>query len=237
MGRARPLELRESSGILGSSRERTVLLRFGDCVLDLEARELLRGGARVPLAPKALQFLSLLLESRPRALDQAALRDALWPDSSVGYTSLAGVVAELRKAVGDTRRPWRYVRTVPRFGYAFGGEVVSEVRPKGREVVAAFVTEGREYPVAEGETLIGRGGECGVRLLSSQVSRVHARVRATGSAASVEDLGSKNGTWVNGERREGAVELADGDEVTFGTFRVLYRRDDGAAPTRTGSPR
>ncbi len=214
-----------------------MLLRFGDCVLDREARELLRAGARVPLAPRALQLLALLLESRPRALEQDALRDALWPDSCVGYTSLAGLVAEVRKAIGDSVRPWRYVRTVPRFGYAFAGVVVTEERPQGREVVAAFVTEEREYPVAEGETLIGRGGECGVCLPSAQVSRVHARVRATERAASVEDLGSKNGTWVNGERREGAVDLADGDEVTFGTFRVLYRRDDGNASTRTGSPR
>jgi hypothetical protein len=161
----------------------------------------------------------------------------LWPDSYVGYTSLAGVVAEVRKAIGDSRRPGRLVRTVPRFGYAFAGDVLSEARLEGRDAVGAFVTEEREYGVAEGETLVGRGDECGVRLHSSEVSRVHARVRITGSGVTIEDLGSKNGTWVNGERREGAVDLADGDELTIGTFRMLFRRGDKPGSTRTARPR
>jgi pSer/pThr/pTyr-binding forkhead associated (FHA) protein len=143
----------------------------------------------------------------------------------------------VRKAIGDSGRPWRFVRTVSRYGYAFAGEVVSEARPTSREAAGAFVTEEREYPLGEGETLIGRGHECGLRLLSTQVSRVHARVRGTRGGVTLEDLGSKNGTWVNGERREGAVQLADGDEVTFGTFRVLFRRGDNVVATRTGRPR
>jgi len=135
-----------------------MLLRFGDCVLDVEARELLRGGARIPLAPKALQLLSLLLESRPRPLPQNVLRDALWPDSYVGYTSLAGVVDEVRKAIGDKEKPWRFVRTVPRFGYAFAGTVAAETGPSSPTAAGALVTEEREFSVAQGMYVDTAGG-------------------------------------------------------------------------------
>lgn len=213
-----------------------MLLRFGDCALDAEARELRRGGRLTPLSPKALQLLSLLLERRPRPLPQSELRDALWPDTSVGYTSLARVVAEVRKVIGDTTRPARIIRTVSRFGYAFAAPVVVEAARPGSVAAGALVSAEREFLLPEGETLVGRGEECGVRLPSSGVSRVHARVRLAAGTATVEDLGSKNGTWVNGERRQGATTLADGDQVSFGTFRVVYRCGGTASSTRTGAP-
>ncbi|HVO12773.1 MAG TPA: winged helix-turn-helix domain-containing protein [Vicinamibacteria bacterium] len=101
-------------------------LRFGECTFDPDARELRRAGELVPLSPRAFTLLALLLAHRPRALSHEWLRDALWPDTAVGYTSLAQVVTEVRKAVGDDARAGTIVRTVPRFGYAFAGEVVEE---------------------------------------------------------------------------------------------------------------
>jgi DNA-binding winged helix-turn-helix (wHTH) protein len=210
-------------------------LRFGECVLDADARDLLRGGERVALTPKALQLLTLLMEKRPRPLSHAELKDALWPDTHVGYTSLAGVVAEVRKAIGDESGPGRLIRTVARYGYAFSGEVASDPAPPAVARAGAFVSDETEFRLTAGETLIGRGDECGVVLPSTQVSRVHARVRVDQKAVTLEDLGSKNGTWVNGERLRGPTPLADGDEVTFGTFRVRFRRG-AAQPTRTANP-
>lgn len=101
-------------------------LCFADCRVDTEARTVERAGEPVSLSPKAFQLLLLLLDQRPRALSQAELRDALWPDAHVGYTSLAQLVTELRKAIGDTDRPPQWVRTVSRFGYAFAEGVVEE---------------------------------------------------------------------------------------------------------------
>jgi DNA-binding winged helix-turn-helix (wHTH) protein len=180
-------------------------------VLDPEARELRRRERPAPLSPRAFQLLALLLERRPRPVSQQELRDALWPDTSVGYTSLAQVVTEVRRVIGDTDGADRRIRTVPRVGYAF--------------------------VVPEGETLVGRGTECGIRLPSSRVSRVHARVRTEGDRVLVEDAGSKNGTWVNGERRDGPALLGDGDEVLFGTFRAVFHRAGASGSTRTGRPR
>jgi DNA-binding winged helix-turn-helix (wHTH) protein len=211
-------------------------VHFEDCCFDSQVRELRRAGRVVALSPKAFQLLSRLLESRPRPLPQRDLKDALWPDTSVGYTSLARVVGEVRKAIGDTARPGRLVRTVPRFGYAFTGSTVVETEPPSVGKGRAFVAGAHEFDLPEGETLVGRGEECGVRLPSSGVSRVHARVRAAGDAVTVEDARSKNGTWVNGERRQSATALADGDEVIFGTFRVVFRCGGIPGSTRTGKP-
>ena len=208
-------------------------LRFSDFTFDSEARELRRGDVLVPLTPRAHQLLAVLLESRPRPLSQQQLRDALWPGTAVGYTSLAQVVTEVRRALGEGAATARFIRTVPRYGYAFVGAVVAE----GGAVpsfVGTFVTEQREYLIPEGETLVGRGFECGVRLPSVRVSRVHARLRAADGQVSVEDAGSKNGTWVNGERREGPTTLDDGDELAFGTFRATFHRMSPDGSTRTG---
>src|SRR5512135_1022146 len=101
-------------------------LRFADCVLDPEARELRRPGGPVPLSPRAFQLLALLLDRRPRPVSQQELRDALWPDTNVGYTSLAQAVAEVRRAIGDAGGADRGIRTVPRVGYAFAAPVVED---------------------------------------------------------------------------------------------------------------
>ena len=94
-------------------------VRFADCVFDREARTLTRAGRRVDLAPKAFELLQALIEARPKALSQAALRDRLWPSTHVAYTSLARLVSELRKALGDARRDAKLIRTLHGFGYAF----------------------------------------------------------------------------------------------------------------------
>ena len=212
-------------------------LRFADCVFDADARELRRGGRPVPLSPRAFRLLVLLLESRPRPLPQHELRDALWPDAHVGYSSLAQVVTELRKGIGDTARGSRLLRTVPRFGYAFAAPAVEEgTRAIPVFFAGVFVSEEREYPIPEGESLVGRGTECGVRLPSARVSRVHARVRAGRGRVSIEDAGSKNGTWVNGERCGDKAVLSAGDEVLFGTFRVVFHPAGTSDSTRTGRP-
>jgi hypothetical protein len=146
-------------------------------------------------------------------------------------------VTELRKALGDSARSGALVRTVPRFGYRFVGDVVEEPTAGAPAYAGVLVSDEREYLIPQGETLVGRGELCGVRLPSSAVSRVHARLRTHESRVSVEDAGSKNGTWINGTRRERAAELADGDEVSFGTFRVVFHPLGAGSSTRTGRPR
>jgi DNA-binding winged helix-turn-helix (wHTH) protein len=100
-----------------------MLILFGDCTLDSETLELRRNGEVVLLSSRGLRLLTLLLERRPQPVSQRELRDSLWPQTHVGYTSLAQVVAEVRKAIGDQPGIDGLIRTVPRVGYAFATAV------------------------------------------------------------------------------------------------------------------
>lgn len=75
---------------------------------------------------------------------------------------------------------------------------------------------GREFPIG-GSLVIGRDPSAGIVLEDSEVSRRHATVSSTGGSATVEDLGSTNGTFVNGERIEGTRTLSAGDRLRIGT--------------------
>ena len=210
-------------------------VRFGDCVFDSEARQLLVAGRAVDLSPRALELLALLLASRPRALPQAELRDRLWPDTVVAYTSVARLVTELRRAVGDRRRQARFIRTVHGFGYAFCGEAGdAPPRPVRAAFTCSLIWGTREIGLAEGENLIGRAEDCGVRIDSARVSRHHARIVVTGGAASIEDLGSKNGTLLGGRRVREPTPLADGDAVSVGAAVLFFRKGYGPGSTKTG---
>jgi pSer/pThr/pTyr-binding forkhead associated (FHA) protein len=68
------------------------------------------------------------------------------------------------------------------------------------------------------------------------VSRVHARVVAADGRATIEDAGGKNGTWVNGTRREGPADLLPDDEVSLGSFRMVFHAGGTGSSTRTGRP-
>ena len=92
---------------------------FGAFVLDLDTRELRRGSEFVPLTPKAYQLLEVLVANGPKALSKSALQERLWPDTFVLEKNLVNLVAEIREALGENATNPRFVRTVPRFGYAF----------------------------------------------------------------------------------------------------------------------
>ncbi|HVT03115.1 MAG TPA: winged helix-turn-helix domain-containing protein [Thermoanaerobaculia bacterium] len=98
-------------------------LQFGDCTFDSEARTLRRLGADVRLSGKAFQLLETLLQARPKVLSKEELFSRIWPDTFVSEANLAGLVKEVRAAIGDAARAPRYIRTAHRFGYAFSGEV------------------------------------------------------------------------------------------------------------------
>lgn len=76
--------------------------------------------------------------------------------------------------------------------------------------------KGTFFPVHQGDSLLGRSPECLIVLPSERVSREHAVVRRIHCGLEVEDLGSRNGTWVNGARIRRATVLQQGDEVQLG---------------------
>src|SRR5262245_47435587 len=80
---------------------------------------------------------------------------------------------------------------------------------------------GRRFPLTGENTIIGRQPAAAIYLESLAVSRQHARVVRQGSGYHVEDMGSSNGTWVNGFRINGRVPLGDRDELQIGPY-VLH---------------
>jgi pSer/pThr/pTyr-binding forkhead associated (FHA) protein len=80
------------------------------------------------------------------------------------------------------------------------------------------------------EVVIGRSAECALRLPSSEASRRHAVVGWRGECAVVRDLGSTNGTRLNGARLEGERALEPGDRIEIGGYAITFCRvDDGLA--------
>jgi DNA-binding winged helix-turn-helix (wHTH) protein len=204
--------------------------RLGDLTIDLAARQLRRGDDDVHLSPKAFELLALLLAERPRAVRKQELYDRLWPDTFVVEANLTVLIAEVRAALGD--REHTVIRTVHRFGYAFAGEVRDEAFVSGAS--AHLLVHGDErFALSEGENVAGRDPGVAIFLPSASVSRRHATITIHGDTATLADLGSKNGTWVNGERVTTPTVIADGAYVRFGGIEMTYRRLDPAGRTDT----
>jgi DNA-binding winged helix-turn-helix (wHTH) protein len=212
-------------------------LRFEAFTFDAETRQLFRGEEHVHLSPKGFELLKLLLDSRPRALSKAELQHHLWPDTFVSEANLPLLVGEIRTALHDAARRPRFIRTLQRFGYAFCGTVTEmsvDARALPRPGVACWlVCKRQRLELTEGENLVGREGQDMVRLEAPSVSRRHARITISEADAMLEDLGSKNGTYVRGARVTTPVPLRDGDPIRFGSVLTTFRVWSPDAPTET----
>jgi len=118
---------------------------------------------------------------------------------------------------------------VPRQAKPGPSEATSEPRFALRFISGKY--QGGEYPLAEGqEIVIGRSSELDMVLVEEMVSRKHARIALTEGAISIEDLGSTNGTFVNGEKVQQGT-LREGDRVLIGTniLKVVAAPQDAEA--------
>ena len=91
---------------------------------------------------------------------------------------------------------------------------------------------GQRFIIQEPELIIGRGGECGLVLPERQVSREHIRIYRAGEIYYLEDLDSKNGTWVNGRQiKDEPVPLRDGDEINVAlATKMTFIGSEATAP-------
>jgi DNA-binding winged helix-turn-helix (wHTH) protein len=211
-----------------------VRIRFSDCVLDTAVRELRLGGQVKPLSPKAFLLLEALAERRPQAIAHEELRRVLWPDAVAGGTTLARLVTEVRAALGDRARSARFIRTLHRFGYAFCAAAVDEPVSAPPAAMAYALQWGRRHvPLEAGENIIGRVPGAVVSPASSKVSRRHARILVVDDGATLEDLGSKNGTCVGERCIDGPVPLHDGDRILVGPVLLVFNAVTRNASTST----
>jgi len=138
------------------------------------------------------------------------------PDLTTGtFRIRSGVIRGTTVEGGEIRRP---ASDMPRPHGAFAGRprllVSTQDDPQGD----------RSYELTTPVTLLGRGTDCDLRLVDPGVSRHHAELRVEGQLVALVDLGSTNGTFVNGQpvRR---IELQNGTRVTLGRTTLVFRRD------------
>jgi pSer/pThr/pTyr-binding forkhead associated (FHA) protein len=77
------------------------------------------------------------------------------------------------------------------------------------------------FPLRVGETLLGRSPYCSIVMNDGLISRQHAAVRVTRDSVHIEDLGSRNGTFVNQQKISGSRKLAAGDRVEIGSQLIF----------------
>lgn len=212
-------------------------LGFGDCLFDPDRRELTRAGAVVHAGPKTLRLLEVLLDARPRALTKDEIHKALWPGTFVSDATLTSLVAELRAAIGDDARAPGLVRTIHGFGYVFCGDVAPVSRPASgvREPIGwhRIMLGEREIALPYGEHILGRSKEATVFVDDVGVSRQHARITIDGRGATLDDLGSKNGTMLNGRAIAVPTLLEDGAVIVLGATALRFRVFKAVGSTET----
>src|SRR5438105_13357863 len=81
----------------------------------------------------------------------------------------------------------------------------------------------REYPLERGDVVIGRSPEAAIIIESRAISRRHARLTTTSGGVTIEDLGSKNGTFVDGNRLDSPVEMHHGAHFRLGPIWLTLR--------------
>jgi DNA-binding winged helix-turn-helix (wHTH) protein len=197
-------------------------LSFGPFHFDHAARRLSKSSEAVHLTSKAIDLLTLLSARRPDAVAKKEIHRQLWPDTFVSDVSLTTLIFELRSALGESARKPRFIRTVHGFGYAFQGDS-GQNDAGAAETPFCIIHDGRDIGLLRGENILGRSRDCRVRIDSTRVSRHHARVTVDGDAALIEDCGSRNGTWVSGQRAAGRVRLSDGDEIAIAGIPMLFK--------------
>jgi DNA-binding winged helix-turn-helix (wHTH) protein len=209
----------------------TIRLKFGDCLLDLRARRLERANKAVALEPKMYELLEVLIKRRPAVVTNSELDELLWPNVYVARTSLTRLVSELRAVLGDTPRDSRVIRTVYKVGYAFCADVTGLPAVQSSPATIEVLWMKQSLPLTDGEHIAGRDAECSLVIDGTTVSRRHARITVAHGAATIEDLDSTNGTYVNATRISVPTPLVSGDEFALGSEVLRVRRRSSSVLT------
>ncbi len=224
--------------------------RLGEWLVQPSLDRLTLGDRTVRIRPRLMDVLCFLAEHQGQVRSKDDIIAAVWAKPYMAESVLSRSIAELRRVLDDNAAEPRFIETITKRGYRLIAPVElvggSSQRPNEAERVPARnpVTLGehtcglcwgeQEIPLVEGENLIGRIREAAVRISSTRVSRRHARIVVTGGRAVLEDLGSKNGTYLRGRRIDRPVQLSDGDEICFGRDVVVFRFCYPSGTTVTG---
>ena len=203
--------------------------RLGVWLVEPRLNRLTRNGESIQIELKMMDVLVCLARNAGEVVTRGHLVDSVWDEGFVADNTITHAVAELRKAFGDDHRDPRFIETIHRRGYRLIAPVhINEalsVMSSAPYLSFLAVARGLEIPLNEGENLIGRAPDAAVTIPSMKVSRHHARITVVHDTASLADLGSKNGTFLNGTRIQQPVPLDGGDLIGVGceteTIRIV----------------
>jgi hypothetical protein len=173
------------------------------------------------LTPKAFDLLVTLVRHRSRALSKNEIFALVWPETQVEEGNLAQQVLLLRRALSYAAES---IATIPSHGYRFVAAATEEATEFSKEVSSphSLAWDGHEFPLREGVTVIGRAEDVDLRIALPSLSRHHARVVVRGLEATLEDVGSRHGSWRGTIPVRGVIRLTSGDEITLGTASLVY---------------
>ena len=210
---------------------------FGAIRVDADARVISGTAGLVHLTRKAFYLLLLLLENRPNAVSKEQIYARVWPDTFVAESSVQFLIHEIRQAIDDPGGKQSWIRTIHGIGYSFCGEdLVTRMGAvaSGVEHPAAWLVSGSiRVPLREGENIVGRDTAELFQCEAPTISRRHARIVIIGESITLEDVGSKNGTWLEDERLTAPHVLADGDVVKLGSATFTFRLARQSKPTES----
>jgi DNA-binding winged helix-turn-helix (wHTH) protein len=224
---------------------------LGEWLVQPSLNRLTRPGSSAQIEPKLMDLLVFLAQHRGQVLGREAIVDAVWAKRFVADSALSRAVTLLRRALGDDASRPRYIETIAKRGYRVVARVEpapvdgdgSPARPAPgggrtdpRPAGSVVIWESQEIPLVEGINIIGRALDVCVRICSADVSRNHARITVCGDRAVIEDLGSKNGTFLAGRRITAPVEIVDGDQIAVGEHVLIFRSASSSGSTATAAP-
>jgi DNA-binding winged helix-turn-helix (wHTH) protein len=225
-----------ANGAHSSRKVLPVTYAFGQVRVDADARIISSTVGSVHLTRKAFDLLLLLLENRPSVVTKEQIYARVWPNTFVADSSLQFVVHEIRQAIDDSAGRQSWIRTVHGIGYNFCGDVLvrdlTSVASALEHPAAWLLGASIRVALRAGENIVGRGIDDVIEIEAPTISRRHARI-TIGESTTLEDLGSKNGTWLKDERLTAPHALADGDVVRLGSARFTFRVARQPKPTES----
>ncbi len=195
---------------------------FGQYRLDLDSGELYRDDKPVAVRAKCFRLLVYFVRQPGKLIAKETLLGDVWSSGVVSESALTRTIAELRSVLLDNADEPEFIETVQRRGYRFIAPVRAlATNPLGKSSTLSLLHHDMEYPLTTGSYLIGRERAVAIPLYNASTSRRHARIIVTGETVVLEDLGSRNGTLVNGQRVTAPLTLNIGDVIEIGGEKLI----------------
>jgi DNA-binding winged helix-turn-helix (wHTH) protein len=229
-------------------------VKFAEFELDSEAYVLRRPDGPLRLEKLPMEVLILLVQRAGTLVQRSEIQAMAWgPDVYVEHDSAINTaVRKIRRTLGDDAENPRFVETVVGKGYRFIAPIESKTSSQAQSTVnhggpsarrrrdfpSYLVTRGKqEFILEAGETVFGRDPAAGVYVDHPSVSRRHACISVGPQGAVLEDLKSRNGTFVNGRRIDGPTKIDHGALIGLGPITLTFIVMAAPASTQPIGPR